>query len=92
MPNGLRAGNLVETARATASSTPTGRGREGKPDLARAREELFLELAIEDLRRAADAFLPIHERADGVAGVDVTELAARLQADGAKQFVAAWTT
>ena len=31
-------------------------------------EELFFELAIEDLRRAADLFLPIHERTDGVDG------------------------
>jgi transaldolase len=31
-------------------------------------EELFFELAIEDLRRAADAFLPIHERTDGLDG------------------------
>ena|GEM_PF-1859129 len=106
------------------------RSRTGRSD-----EALFLELAIGDLRRAADAFLPIHERTDGVDGwvslevspllardtaatidaakslhverrlarqldpaigsvvsVDVPELAARLQADGARQFVAAWTT
>ncbi len=31
-------------------------------------EELFFELAIEDLRRAADLFLPIHERTNGVDG------------------------
>jgi transaldolase len=31
-------------------------------------EQLFFELAIEDLRRAADLFLPIHERTDGVDG------------------------
>jgi transaldolase len=31
-------------------------------------EALFFELAIEDLRRAADAFLPIHERTAGVDG------------------------
>lgn len=31
-------------------------------------EELFFELAIEDLRRAADLFLPVHERTDGVDG------------------------
>lgn len=33
-----------------------------------ATEDLFFELAIEDLRRAADAFLPIHERTDGLDG------------------------
>jgi transaldolase len=31
-------------------------------------EELFFELAIDDLRRAADLFLPIHERTGGVDG------------------------
>jgi transaldolase len=31
-------------------------------------EEAFFDLAIEDLRRAADLFLPIHERTDGVDG------------------------
>jgi transaldolase len=31
-------------------------------------EALFFELAIEDLQRAADAFLPIHERTDGLDG------------------------
>ena len=31
-------------------------------------EDLFFELAIEDLRRAADLFAPIHERTDGVDG------------------------
>ncbi len=32
------------------------------------REDLFFDLAIEDLRRAADAFLPIHERSAGLDG------------------------
>jgi transaldolase len=32
------------------------------------REQLFFELAIEDLRRAADALLPIHERTAGLDG------------------------
>jgi transaldolase len=31
-------------------------------------EPLFFELAIEDLRRAADAFLPVHERTAGLDG------------------------
>jgi transaldolase len=31
-------------------------------------EDLFFDLAIEDLRRAADLFLPVHERTDGVDG------------------------
>jgi transaldolase len=39
-----------------------------KSGTGRSDEELFFELAIEDLRRAADAFLPVHERTDGVDG------------------------
>ena len=31
-------------------------------------EELFFELALTDLRRAADLFEPVHERTDGVDG------------------------
>ena len=31
-------------------------------------EELFFDLAIEDLRRAADLFAPAHQRTDGVDG------------------------
>jgi transaldolase len=34
----------------------------------KAQEELFFDLAIDDLRRAADLFAPIHERTDGVDG------------------------
>ncbi|MEQ7009287.1 transaldolase [Actinopolymorpha sp. B17G11] len=34
----------------------------------RSDEEVFFDLAIEDLRRAADLFLPIHERTDAVDG------------------------
>jgi transaldolase len=38
----------------------SGAGRSG--------EDLFFDLAIDDLRRASDLFLPIHERTDGVDG------------------------
>jgi len=43
-------------------------------------EALFFELAMEDLRQAADLFLPIHERTDGVDGwvsLEVSPLLAR---------------
>jgi transaldolase len=43
-------------------------------------EGLFFELAIEDLRQAADLFLPIHDRTDGVDGwvsLEVSPLLAR---------------
>jgi transaldolase len=38
----------------------SARGRSG--------EDLFFDLAIDDLQRAADLFLPVHERTDGVDG------------------------
>jgi transaldolase len=47
-------------------------------------EALFFELAIEDLRQAADLFLPIHDRTDGVDGwvsLEVSPLLARKTAD-----------
>src|SRR6202034_4189149 len=43
-------------------------------------EALFFELAIEDLRQAADLFRPIHDRTDGVDGwvsLEVSPLLAR---------------
>ena len=46
----------------------------------RSGEALFFELAIEDLRQAADLFLPVHERTDGVDGwvsLEVSPLLAR---------------
>jgi transaldolase len=47
-------------------------------------EALFFELAIEDLRQAADLFRPIHDRTDGVDGwvsLEVSPLLARNTAD-----------
>jgi transaldolase len=52
-------------------------------------EELFLELAIEDLRRAADAFLPVHERTDGVDGWVSLEVSPLLAHDTAATIEAA---
>jgi transaldolase len=51
-------------------------------------EELFFDLAIEDLRRAADQFLPIHQRTDGVDGWVSLEVSPLLAHD-AKSTVAA---
>ncbi len=51
-------------------------------------EDVFFELAIEDLRRAADLFLPIHERTDGVDGWVSLEVSPLLAHD-AKSTVAA---
>ena len=52
-------------------------------------EELFLELAIEDLRRAADAFLPAHGRTDGVDGWVSLEVSPLLSHDTAATIDAA---
>jgi transaldolase len=52
-------------------------------------EDLFFELAIEDLRRAADEFLGIHERTDGVDGWVSLEVSPLLARDTAKTVEAA---
>jgi transaldolase len=52
-------------------------------------EELFFELAIEDLRRAADLFLGIHERTDGVDGWVSLEVSPLLAYDTARTVQAA---
>jgi transaldolase len=55
----------------------------------RSAEELFFELAIEDLQRAADLFLPIHERTDGVDGWVSLEVSPLLAYDAARTVQAA---
>ncbi len=52
-------------------------------------EELFFDLAIEDLRRAADLFLGIHERTDGVDGWVSLEVSPLLAYDTARTVEAA---
>ena len=52
-------------------------------------EALFFELAIEDLRRAADLFLPIHERTDGVDGWVSLEVSPLLAHDARSTIAAA---
>jgi len=54
-------------------------------------EELFFELAIDDLRRAADLFLPIHQRTDGVDGWVSLEVSPLLAYDTAQTVDAAKT-
>ncbi len=54
-------------------------------------EELFFDLAIEDLRRAADLFLPIHERTDGVDGWVSLEVSPLLAHDARSTVEAAKT-
>ncbi len=52
-------------------------------------EDLFFELAIEDLRRAADLFAPEHERTDGVDGFVSLEVSPELAYDTASTVAAA---
>jgi transaldolase len=53
------------------------------------REMLFFELAIEDLRRAADLFAPIHQRTAGVDGWVSLEVSPLLAYDTARSIRAA---
>src|SRR2546430_12631898 len=52
-------------------------------------EELFFELALEDLTRAADLFRPIYDRTDGVDGWVSLEVSPLLAYDTASTLVAA---
>ena len=52
-------------------------------------EEVFFKIAIEDLRRAADMFVPVHERTDGVDGWVSLEVSPLLAYDTAKTIEAA---
>src|ERR1043166_6267355 len=49
----------------------------------RSAEELFFELAIEDLRAAADLFRPVHQRTNGLDGWVSLEVSPRLAHDTA---------
>jgi transaldolase len=62
-----------------------------KAGQALAPEEMFFDLAIEDLRRAADLFLPIHERTDGVDGWVSLEVSPLLAYDTTRTVEAAKT-
>jgi transaldolase len=52
-------------------------------------EALFMELALEDLRRAADLFKPVHEATDGVDGWVSMEVSPLLASDTAGTIAAA---
>ena len=52
-------------------------------------EDLFFELALEDLTRAADLFRPIHEKTNGVDGWVSLEVSPKLAYDAAKTLAAA---
>ena len=55
----------------------------------RVREELFFELALEDLTRAADLFLPIYNRTNSVDGWVSLEVSPLLAYDTARTLAAA---
>lgn len=55
----------------------------------KSREALFFELALEDLRQAADLFRPIHEQTSGVDGWVSLEVSPRLASDTAGTITAA---
>jgi transaldolase len=55
----------------------------------RSGEELFFDLALEDLTRTADLFRPIHERTNGVDGWVSLEVSPLLAYDAAKTLAAA---
>jgi transaldolase len=52
-------------------------------------EDLFFELAVEDLQRAADLFRPVFDRTDGVDGWVSLEVSPKLAYDTAKTVAAA---
>jgi transaldolase len=55
----------------------------------RSAEELFFDIALEDLTRAADVFRPIHDRTDGVDGWVSLEVSPLLAYDAAATLAAA---
>ena len=55
----------------------------------RSGEDLFFDLAVEDLRRAADLFAPIHQRTDGVDGWVSLEVSPLLAYDTGRTVAAA---
>jgi transaldolase len=61
----------------------------GKLKEAKSPEELFLALALTDLRQAADLFRPIHDRTNGVDGWVSLELSPLLAYDTAKSIAQA---
>ena len=60
-----------------------------KAEAGKSGEELFIELALEDLRRAADLFRPIHDATQGVDGWVSMEVSPLLAADTAGTIAAA---
>jgi len=67
----------------TAISAKLAQGKSG--------EDLFFELALEDLRRAADLFRPIHDRSNGIDGWVSLEVSPLLAHDTAGAIAAART-
>ena len=74
---------------AIKNSTAYDAGIRKKLGAGKSGEELFFELALEDLTRAADLFRPIHEKTDGVDGWVSLEVSPLLAHDTASTLAAA---
>jgi transaldolase len=74
---------------AISKSTDYDAAIQKKMAAGKSREGLFFELAIEDLRQAADLFRPIHARTNGVDGWVSLEVSPELAHDTASTLVAA---
>ncbi|MGH7841475.1 MAG: transaldolase [Candidatus Binataceae bacterium] len=74
---------------AIAKSTDYDAAIQQKLGAGTAGEELFFELALDDLTRAADLFRPIHDRTDGVDGWVSLEVSPLLAYDTASTIAAA---
>ena len=74
---------------AIGKTTAYDAGIRDKAKAGRSGEALFIELALEDLRRAADLFRPVFDATEGVDGWVSMEISPRLAADTAGSVAAA---
>ncbi len=74
---------------AIGKTTAYDAGIRDKAKAGRSGEALFIELALEDLRRAADLFRPVFDATEGVDGWISMEISPRLPADTAGSVAAA---
>jgi transaldolase len=75
--------------KAIGTGTAYDAGVRDKARAGRTGEELFVELALEDLRRAADLFRPVHDATGGVDGFVSMEVSPLLATDTAGSLEAA---
>jgi transaldolase len=75
---------------ALANTHAYDEGIRERANTGKSNEALFIELALEDLRRAADLFRPIHDASDGIDGWVSMEVSPLLANDTAATIEAAW--